>query len=97
VGVELVDPLRTSREEAPEEMIFLLRDAAPVGLRIVRSKAGRSRGHPKKGRGTSDGLVFGPAGWTGKAASRLRCRAGLESQGFSPGRERLDGKRRLSW
>jgi hypothetical protein len=97
VGVELIDPLRTSREEAPEEMVFLLRDAASNDLRMVGSRAGRSKDHPKKGRGTSDGLVFGPAGWTGKAASRLRCRAGLESQGFSLGRERLDGKRRLSW
>ena len=43
-----------SWEEAPEEMIFLLRDAASVVLRDKRSKAGRRSDHPKKGRGTSE-------------------------------------------
>jgi hypothetical protein len=51
-----------SREEAPEESIFLKRDAASSGFRIVGSEAGRKRDRPKKGRGTSDGLAL-CAGW----------------------------------
>jgi len=47
------DP-RPGREEAPEEMIFLLRDAAEAVLRNSGGKAGRGSGHPKKGRGTSE-------------------------------------------
>jgi hypothetical protein len=48
-----------SREEAPEESIFLKRDAVPgfrvllVGIRDLVSEAGRKSGRPKKGRRTS--------------------------------------------
>ena len=52
------DP-RPGREEAPEEMIFLLRDAALAALRSGGGKAGRGSDHPKKGRGTLP-AVFGP-------------------------------------
>ena len=52
----LPDRTKTSREEAPEEMIFLSRDAAQDALRSVAGKAGRKSDYPKKGRGTSDGF-----------------------------------------
>ena len=42
-----------SREEAPEESVFLERDAAPAVLVAVVSEAGRKSGRPKKGRRTS--------------------------------------------
>jgi hypothetical protein len=48
-----------SREEAPEEMIFMERDAARRFLRKLESEAGRDRGHPKKGRGTSAKMPCG--------------------------------------
>jgi hypothetical protein len=51
---------KTSREEAPEEMIFCLRDAAPSPSGCGAKRDARSE-HPKKGRGTSDGLAPGPA------------------------------------
>jgi hypothetical protein len=37
-------------------MIFLSCDAAPGFLGILVSEAGHERGHPKKGRGTSNGF-----------------------------------------
>ena len=52
-------------------MIFLSRDAAPEGSSELEvSKAGRERGHPKKGRGTSGGFrgKFSPR--TGVSAGR---------------------------
>ena len=73
-----------SREEAPEELVFLKRDAAFSGLRIVGSKAGRTRDRPKKGRGTSDGLAFGPACHS-KDQRTLGRRSQVEGLGFSPG------------
>src|SRR5215213_6010352 len=82
-----------SWEEAPEEMIFLLRDAAEAVLRNGGGKAGRRSGHPKKGRGTSE--LF-----------RLRARHERTQAELPSGREarksealtsRCDGKRRLSW
>jgi len=48
--------LGASREEAPEEIIFLSRDAAPDLLVGKVSKAGRGRDYPKKGRRTSGGF-----------------------------------------
>jgi hypothetical protein len=55
----LIDPDQTSREEAPEEMIFLL---FATRLFAIPRNGGEQSGtkgsdHPKKGRGTSDGLA----------------------------------------
>jgi hypothetical protein len=44
-----------------EESIFLSRDAVRKSPRRLKNEAGRKSGRPKKGRGTSDGLAFGPA------------------------------------
>ena len=65
-------------KRAPEEMSSLLRDAVPGFPGLLRevwgqaSKAGRDRGHPKKGRGSRTALTedFGPmAGRDGRKTS----------------------------
>ena len=82
-----------SWEEAPEEMIFLLRDAASVVLRDGRSKAGRGSDHPKKGRGTSE-LLRLRAEHERTQVELLSGSKVWESEALT---SRCDGKRRLSW
>jgi hypothetical protein len=76
-----------SRDEAPEEMIFQLRDAASSGLRTGRSKAGRSQDHSKKGRGTSVGFDFRVRPDGAKQKRGFGWRTGVEVVRLLPWRE----------
>jgi hypothetical protein len=82
-----------SWEEAPEEMIFLLRDAAPDVLRDKWSKAGRGSDHPKKGRGTSELLHLRVK----HERTQVEFPSGMEARESEALTSRCGGKRRLSW
>jgi hypothetical protein len=81
-----------SREEAPEEMIFLLRDAVSEHFG-AKNEAGRRSGHPMKGRETSQ-LLHLRMKHERTQAELPSGRKARESEALT---SRCDGKRRLSW
>ena len=54
-----------SRYEAPDAVIFCRATRLLEFFGISVSKAGRGRGHPKKGRGTAGGFDRGLRPWNG--------------------------------
>ena len=92
--------LGASREEAPEEVIFLSRDAAPGVLRDRGEQSGTQEWLPQEGPRNIGRfwLRTSVPGWPDRSKDKRTFGKRSRVDGRAPlKRERFDGKRRLSW